>query len=58
MKAFRANQFFLTQLGFEDPAGFIRMDAILIEGENHFLAIDFAVSFLSVCSICTVIMVQ
>jgi len=41
MMALRASQFFLTQLGSEFPAGFIRMDAIRIGEENHFVAIKF-----------------
>jgi len=55
MMALRARQFFLTQLGSEFPAGFIRMDAIRIGEENHFVAIEFVLSFLSLCNICTVL---
>ena len=47
MMPFREGQFFLTQLGSEVPAGFIRVDAIRIEEENHVLAIEFAILFLS-----------
>ena len=54
MTAFRESQFFLTRLGSEVPEGFICMDAIRIVEENHFLALEFAVSFLSFSNICTV----
>jgi len=55
MMALRASQFFLTQLGCEVPAGFISMDTMRIREENYFLAIEFAVSFLSFSNICTVL---